>query len=384
MVTLSIASAEVYRYARAATPEAARRGIPAVRQGLLLRLATPDGTVGCGEAAPLHGFSTESLDQAAGEVLGWAEWVRGRQVPAVQFAGPLREGRIPEPRWRGVFPMPPSAQFCIDAALLHLAGRAMGLSPARLLTATPRETVRVNGLVTDGPPADAARHAHALCEAGFRCVKLKVGRRPPEDDRVRVEAVRTAIGPDVQLRLDANRAWTEAEAASLADLMRVCDVAYVEEPLAEPARLAAFARDTGMPVALDETVVAAVRAVPGPATAEALLAGPWGHALGVARALVVKPTLTGGLDVFAALVQTARLTGADLVLSSAFEGGVAVAMLAAWAAACDTDAPAGLDTLSGYADDLLRTPLTIRQGALNVGNASELAADPAWDRLRRF
>lgn len=48
---------------------------------------------------------------------------------------------------------------------------------------------------------------------GFRAVKMKVGRVPPEEDAMRVKAAREAVGPAAPLFLDANNGWPDAAAA---------------------------------------------------------------------------------------------------------------------------------------------------------------------------
>ena len=71
----------------------------------------------------------------------------------------------------------------------------------------PGRAVNVNAMVPRVSPADAARLARG---SGCRTVKVKVG---DELGIERVAAVRDAVGPSVRIRLDANGAWADAEAA---------------------------------------------------------------------------------------------------------------------------------------------------------------------------
>src|SRR5438309_10481087 len=50
-------------------------------------------------------------------------------------------------------------------------------------------------------------------KAGFRAVKMKVGRLSPKEEEARVKAARDAIGPDVVLMLDSNNAWHDLPTA---------------------------------------------------------------------------------------------------------------------------------------------------------------------------
>ena len=152
------------------------------------------------------------------------------------------------------------------------------------------------------------------------------------DDLATVAAVREALGPGVALRLDANRAWSDADARAFA--AAVGEVAYVEEPLADPAGGAALSRDTGLPIALDESIQDG-------ASVEA-----W------AAAAILKPTLVGGLVATLRIAASARALGVPVVLSAAFESGVGLRGVAALAAATGAE-PAGLDTYRWLAADVL-------------------------------
>lgn len=68
-------------------------------------------------------------------------------------------------------------------------------------------------------------------KAGFKAVKMKVGRLTPRDEEARIKAAREAIGPDIQLALDANNAWSDVPTA-LRYMKRYepYDPYWIEEP----------------------------------------------------------------------------------------------------------------------------------------------------------
>ncbi|MDP2242077.1 MAG: mandelate racemase/muconate lactonizing enzyme family protein [Burkholderiales bacterium] len=68
-------------------------------------------------------------------------------------------------------------------------------------------------------------------KAGFKAVKMKVGRLSPAEEEARVRAAREAVGPDVHLMLDANNAWSDVPTA-LAYVRRfeAYDPYWIEEP----------------------------------------------------------------------------------------------------------------------------------------------------------
>jgi O-succinylbenzoate synthase len=157
----------------------------------------------------------------------------------------------------------------------------------------------------------------------------------------------------VRLRLDANRAWGFEAAAEFARLVEGTGYEYVEEPLADPAGLARLARDRGVPVALDESLVGME---PGELERHRY-----------ARAVVIKPTLLGGISHALQLADRATELGMTPVVSAAYETVVGMLALVALAAGIGGGAvPAGLDTYRQFAADVLRPPLDLSAPVLDV------------------
>ncbi len=79
--------------------------------------------------------------------------------------------------------------------------------------------------------ADLQKETRAYADSGFTAIKMKVGRVSGEEDAKRIGAVREAIGPKVQLFVDANNAWTDAkEAIRTIKLWERHNIGWVEEP----------------------------------------------------------------------------------------------------------------------------------------------------------
>ena len=301
------------------------------RSGLLFRLDAADGSAGWGDAAPLPGFSPETLDgtRRALNVLG--EATVGQDIDPAQVLLPY--GAIA--RGLDAQAYPPSARFAFDLALADLAAQADRRSVPQVLHPDPAVVLPLNGLAMGDADAVLAT-ADRLAADGYRAIKLKVGRGDIEAEAYLVQAVRQRVGPGVELRLDANRAWTVDQATAFATAIEGADVAYVEEPLQDPRALPALWYDTGLKVAVDESVQEG---------GEEAIRG-W------ASAAVLKPTLVGGIAATLRLANHARSVGARPVLSAAFESGVGVRGVAALAAATGA-APAGLDTYRWLAADVL-------------------------------
>ena len=316
------------------------------REGLLVELASDGGAAGWGEAAPLPGFSRENLDEAAEQLRGLATRVMGCEV-TMEALG--QEGSFT--RELDLLAPSPSARFGLELALWNLYAAHKGKSLPELVTPRPKLTVPVNALIS-GPPERVLEEARRMRTAGYEAVKVKVGGRSVEEDVELVRDLCEVLGDDVSVRLDANRAWSFEEASIFARGTANSRFEYVEEPLADPSRLSSLARDYGVPVALDES-----------------LAGMPPLALQdheYARAVVLKPTLLGGISPTLRLANRAKELGITPVISSAYETGVGTLALVALAAGVG-EVPAGLDTYRRLAQDVLVPPLHLTSARIDVG-----------------
>src|SRR5262249_22702372 len=128
----------------------------------------------------------------------------------------------------------PAVRFALECALLDLAARARGEPLARVLAngRSPRERVRVNALLRETAPGAAAEEARRARGQGFATVKLKVGAEAPDRDRDRLVAVRAALGPAVQMRIDANGAWSADLAIAALRELDALELELAEQPVA--------------------------------------------------------------------------------------------------------------------------------------------------------
>jgi O-succinylbenzoate synthase len=331
------------------------------REGLLLKLEGEDGAAGWGETSPLPGFSPETLPDAARGLGELAASVVGREVDDgwIGAGGTLaRTLDRADPA--------PSVRFGFELAVHNFYAVARGTVP-EVIFGGFEDVVPVNALLA-GPAATAREEARRVREAGYEALKLKVGGRPVGEDIALVRAVAEALGGDVALRLDANRAWSFEEALEFARGIEGVRVEYLEEPLADPAGLEGFARACGVPVALDESLVGMAPDSLGE------------H--GYASAVVMKPSLLGGLSRVLRLAGRAEGLGIRPVVSSAYETGVGTAALVALAAGLGGGAqPAGLDTYRRLAGDVVEPRLPLPVPRVRVREAAESGRGVVLDRL---
>jgi L-alanine-DL-glutamate epimerase-like enolase superfamily enzyme len=144
----------------------------------------------------------------------------------------------------------------VDAAVWDLKARVLGVALVDLLGPV-RDGVDVygSGGFTSYSTGEVAEQLAGWVEAGISRVKMKVGSDPAADE-ARVAAARTAIGPDAELFVDANGAYTPAQALGHAEAFGHLGVSWFEEPVSsddlEGLRRVRHGAPTGMEVTAGE------------------------------------------------------------------------------------------------------------------------------------
>jgi L-alanine-DL-glutamate epimerase-like enolase superfamily enzyme/pyrroloquinoline quinone (PQQ) biosynthesis protein C len=147
-----------------------------------------------------------------------------------------------------------NAAFCaLELALLDWSLRVDHCALADLLPPARYEVV-YSGVISADAPADAAALAKRMARLGLRQIKVKVG---TDDDAARLKAVRAAVGDEVNLRADANGAWSPQEAVEQLRRLAKFKLAAIEQPVrAGDIRGMKRVRDAcGIPVMADESLV---------------------------------------------------------------------------------------------------------------------------------
>ncbi|MBB5787539.1 o-succinylbenzoate synthase [Jiangella mangrovi] len=217
-------------------------------------------------------------------------------------------------------------------------------------TLAPPSAVRDRVPVNCTVPAVEPARAHEIVEAsGCTTAKVKVADHPDSlaEDLARVEAVRSALGPGGQVRVDANAVWdVDTAIRSLRLLDRAADgLEYAEQPCRTLDELAAVRRALDVPIAADESI----RRADDPLRVAVA---------GAADVAVIKGTPLGGVRRALQVAEAARL---PCVVSSALETSVGLAGQLALAGALPSLPYAcGLGTLSLLTGDLVDDGVSLR------------------------
>jgi O-succinylbenzoate synthase len=272
------------------------------RESLIICLRDQDGRRGLGEAAPLLNLSRESLDEVEGILGALPEsWTVGdlSSLASVSDCEVLR-GELP-----------PSLRFALETALLDLGARRAGQAFEYALGGPAKERQSTARLVTEPAALDGIE-----LEPG-EAVKVKVGCAGARTEELAaLRRFRARLGATVEIRLDVNGAWSPVEWAASRSELEALALAWVEDPV-DPRSWIELP-ETNVPLALDAPLVDA----PPKLLARLLQRAD-------VAAVVLKPTLLGGLARARAMAKHAEQLGLEVVYSHAYEGPVGYSAIAA-------------------------------------------------------
>ena len=313
-------------------PAGTSRGVYLTRVSRFVHLTCDDlpGIVGVGECAPLPKLSCDDLPDY--------DAVLRRQCDDV-----CARGGIDIDALRDV----PSMLFGLETALQQLhRGGSTALSDTPF--ARGEEGIPINGLVWMGDFDTMAHRLEQKLAQGFSCVKIKIGAIDFADEMALIRRLRDRYGSDrIELRVDANGAFTPEEALDKLQQLATNDIHSIEQPIAagqwqEMARLCEL---SPLPIALDEELI-------GVNTLEQKC-----QLLDTIRPryIILKPSLHGGMAGCREWVQLARERGIGSWITSALESNVglnAVAHLAAELYGPAITMPQGLGTGQLFTDNV--------------------------------
>lgn len=217
---------------------------------LVLRVTTDDGMTGFGEGVPRAFVTGEVLSDS----LLFLRQVLAPAILAREFSSPraLLQGlrRLYEQAQAQRHP----AAFCaLEMALLDAAGRTWDMPVTGLIGPKMRTSLEYSAVIPLMSP-ESMRHLLRLVKMNhMRFVKLKVG---TDDDLSTLRLVRDELGDDVDIRVDANSAWTPSEAIARLKEMQPYHISAVEQPVAKAdfAGLKQVSEAVQIPVIADESL----------------------------------------------------------------------------------------------------------------------------------
>jgi len=198
----------------------ARRTIDAVTI-FFVRLEAAGGLRGFGSASPAPGVTGETPEACAAALAGEnLAWLEGRDLRHLGALTRELERRFPET---------PAARAALDMALYDLFARHLGVPVVDLLGRCH------DGLVTSitigiQSTEEALAEAEEYVGRGFRCLKVKIGRKLDEDLE-RLEKLRERVGAGVAIRVDGNQGYHGGETDELVAASGRLGLEFIEQPM---------------------------------------------------------------------------------------------------------------------------------------------------------
>jgi muconate cycloisomerase len=350
---------------------------------VLVRMTDTDGRVGWGEAPALKDWGGE-FGRYFGESQVIVETIIEKYLAPIVLG--LELGNVVElhSRMDNLIKGYPYAKAAVEFAFYDLSSRALGVPVHFLLGGRARKWIPVThslGLIS---VADAENEAAKVASEGIKTIKIKVGMDVKRDIEV-VRAVRSAVGPDVELCVDANEGYrTPGEAIGAVREMEKYKLKYVEQPVQGIEGLAAVARAIDQPVMADESAW----------NAHDVIQIIDKRAAQIVSIYTTKP---GGLYKAMEVNAVCRAAGIICNVNGSVETGVgnlANIQLAAAASAvvlsCVVPVSTPADAQSGqvggiyYTDDLLEQPFNLVDGAIEVPESPGMGIDVDEAKIEKY
>lgn len=334
------------------------------QESIAVRVRTAGGLAGAGNVDPDPGHSEQTFAETLAAVRALAPHLIGLDSLNTALCLEGMDRALPNHF---------DAKAALEMALLDIRGKAWQVPVHSLLGGAVRQEIHLNGWVGMLVPEEAAREARRWRDLGFRSMKVKVG-SGVEGDRDRLEAVRAAAGPEMQLRVDANEGYGVDEAIRLARAMAAYDIALFEQPVnrRDLAGMAAVRRAIDIPVMADESIV-------GPDTLIEVIKQE------AADLIKVKVMKQGGLYRTLGMIQMAEAAGLRCVIGHGF--GLTINTLAELhVAAGARNVIDGCECVGPLKmmGDVVVDPIRITGGSMPVPQQPGLGAELAEERLAEW
>lgn len=321
-------------------PAGTSRGTYTTRKVWYLRFTSPEfpGRAGIGECAPLPQLSCDDLPDY--------EQILAGSCRMVEAQG----GRLDIESLRNY----PSILFGLETATRHFFAGDWALWDTEF--SRGEAGIPINGLIWMGDSKKMLEQIEKKMEIGFRCIKLKIGAIDFEEELALLRHIRAHFSSrEIELRVDANGAFSPADAMEKLKRLAELDLHSIEQPIraGQWEEMARLTSRSPLPIALDEELI-------GCNTIEKKH-----ELLSVIQPqyIVLKPSLHGGMIGGGEWIAEAGKQQIGWWITSALESNIGLNAIAQWCAGFQNPLPQGLGTGLLFTDNV-EVPLEIRKDCL--------------------
>ncbi|WP_046759022.1 o-succinylbenzoate synthase [Kordia jejudonensis] len=250
----------------------------------------------------------------------------------------------------------PSIQFGVEQAFLSLQSeKPFLLHPSKFTEG--KEAIDINGLIWMGDAAFMKSQIKEKLEAGFSCIKMKIGAIDFETELQLLKSIRKEYAAtDIELRVDANGAFLPSKALEKLQRLSEFELHSIEQPIkqGQMEEMAKLCEVTPLPIALDEELIGVFDLKAKKKIIETIQP----------QYIILKPSLVGGYAGSSEWISIAEKQNINWWITSALESNVGLNAIAQWTCTLQNKLPQGLGTGSLYTNNF-ESPLTIQKGALH-------------------
>lgn len=311
-------------------PSGTSRGILTSKDSWLLKVYDAENldTFGLGEASIITGLSIDNPNQMENK-LNWV--VENINLPFDEILSGLSDF--------------PSIQMAVEMALLDLksGGERNWFRSPLVRQDVP---IKINGLIWMGSEDFMMQQIEEKLKLGFSCLKMKIGAINFDNELSILKSIRDKYDEhDLELRVDANGAFSAEEALSKLDQLAALDLHSIEQPIKQGKfeEMASLCRSTPLPIALDEELIG-VRSLDEKRELLEMINPQY---------IILKPSLLGGFNATHEWIQLAGEMSIPWWITSALESNVGLAAIAQFTSQFYNPLPQGLGTGQLYTNNIV-------------------------------
>lgn len=320
-------------------PSGTSRGILTQKKGWKLKLSNSDGTTGLGECSVIPGLSPDYISD---------EQYESKLTEVCQNPVRFIENK-------NLLMDFPSILFGLESAYFDLVngGKQIYFESAKVPSGF---SIPINGLIWMGDPGYMREQIAEKLEAGFTCIKLKVGAIDFKQELKLLEGIRSRYdASQIVLRVDANGAFSIKDALWKLDELSQLDLHSIEQPIKAGSwnDMKDLCGQTPLPIALDEELIGINESEQKIELLETI----------TPQFIILKPSLHGGFSGTGEWIELAEARQIPWWITSALESNIGLNAIAQFTADYNPSLPQGLGT-GGLYETNFDAPLEIEKGSL--------------------
>mgnify|MGYP001949869517 CR=1 FL=1 len=255
----------------------------------------------------------------------------------------------------------PSIQFGLEMAFKSLESEDSFLLFPSAFT-NQKDAISINGLVWMGSEQFMQTQIKEKIEAGFKCIKLKIGAIDFKTELNILKSIRKEFSvSDIELRVDANGAFSPNDA--LEKLKRLSDFQLhsIEQPIKvkQVDVMASLCETTPLPIALDEELIGVFSVTKKQDLLQTIQP----------QYIILKPSLVGGFNGSKQWIDVAERLDINWWITSALESNIGLNAIAQYTYTLNNSMPQGLGT-GGLFTNNFESPLQVKKGTLQYNTTN--------------